>query len=127
MGTRQPDEAAPEGAGGAKLFMLHADHPLVGTWVVANDGSSIEFKIGASARGFTVSARDSHDGAEYVVDNGRWDGAALRFNLWVPSNGTRVELRIRLREDGTLEDNFTAQYVDVLVRKDAISDHGQSC
>lgn len=100
-----------------KLLRLHADHPLVGTWVVADEMSSIEFRIEPIRGGFRVSASDSYDGEEFVVSDTKWDGKALHFALLVPSNGTRAEHRIRVRSDGTLEDRFTAHYVDVLVRK----------
>jgi hypothetical protein len=101
----------------AKVLRLHADHPLIGTWVVADDSSSIEFQIRPAPRGFEVLASDSNDGEKFVVSNVRWDGRALRFELLVPSNGTRAEHCFRARPDGSIEDRFTARYIDVLVRK----------
>lgn len=101
---------------GRKVLRLFADHPLVGRWVVANDGSTIEFKVAAVSRGFAVTARDSDDGEVYPIESVRWDGTALLFNLFVPSNGTRVEHRFSVRPDGALHDAFTGHYSDVLVR-----------
>jgi hypothetical protein len=101
----------------AKVLRLLADHPLVGTWIVADGSSSIEFQIRAARQGFEVSASDSADGEEFVVSDVRWDGRALRFELLVPSNGTRAEHCFRLGADGAIEDRFTARYIDVLVRK----------
>jgi hypothetical protein len=99
------------------VLRLRTDHPLVGTWVVAHEASNIEFTISARPKSFAVRARDSSDGELYVVENVNWDGQALSFKLLVPSNGTRVQHRMRTNRDGTLEDVFTASYVDVLVRR----------
>lgn len=101
----------------AKVLRLHADHPLIGTWVVADDSSSIEFQIRPKRQGFEVAASDSFDGEEFVVSEVHWDGRALRFELLVPSNGTRAEHCFRARADGSIEDRFTARYIDVLIRK----------
>jgi hypothetical protein len=101
----------------AKVLRLHADHPLIGTWIVAGDVSSIEFQIRAARQGFEVLASDSDDGEEFVVSDVRWDGRSLRFELLVPSNGTRAEHCFRARPDGSIEDSFTARYIDLLVRK----------
>ncbi len=101
----------------AKVLRLHADHPLIGIWVVADDSSSIEFRIRPGRQGFDVAASDSYDGEEFVVSEVHWDGRALRFELLVPSNGTRAEHCFRTRPDGSIEDRFTARYIDVLVRK----------
>lgn len=99
---------------------MHADHPLVGTWVVANELSSIEFRIRATPRGFRVNASDSNDGEQFVVSDTRWAAGVLRFRVFVPSSKTQAEHTFRLRRDGTIEDRFTALYVDKLVRKASV-------
>lgn len=102
-----------------RVLRLHADHPLVGTWVVAGDDSSIEFRVKAVRGGFAVAAADSCDGEKFIVSDVRWDGEVLRFAVLVPSNETRAEHCFRVRRDGSIEDRFTAQYTDTLVRKSA--------
>ena len=101
----------------SNVLRLFADHPLVGSWVVANDGSSIQFDIAATGSGFAVAAFDTDDGERYVVDAVRWDGRALCFNLFVPSNGTRLSHRMKVRPGGVIDDAFAGTYLDTLVRK----------
>ncbi len=111
--TPKPNAQEP----GGKLLRLHADHPLIGTWVVADDLSNIEFQIKPKRGGFAVSAVDGFDGEQFLVSEVHWDGQALRFTVLVPSNGTRAEHCVRVRRDGSLEDRFTARYIDTLIRK----------
>ena len=115
MSPRRKKERSPPTR--SNVLRLRADHPLVGSWVVADRLSSVEFRITATASGFAVAARDTSDGEVFQVDGVRREGHALRFTVRVPSNGTRVEHALRVRRDGTLEDEYTARYTDVLVRK----------
>jgi hypothetical protein len=109
-------QARPAG----NIVRLHADHPLVGIWVVADDDpSGIEFEVSPVRSGFAVAAHDPEDGERFVITGVSWDGTDLQFKLVVPSNGTRVEHCFRVQPDGTIEDTFTARYISTLRRKTA--------
>jgi hypothetical protein len=100
----------------ATIARLHADHPFVGQWIVEGEQGGVEYSIAATAQGFRVTGVDQRDGEVLDVSNARWADGALCFSVHVRSKGYRVEHVLRLRDDGTVEDRFTATFVDVLTR-----------
>jgi len=82
----------------------------------------VEFTIAAAPGGFTVAAVDRSDGEVFDIANVTWDGETLRFDVAVLSNGYRTQHAMRVRADGTIDDEYTAHHRDVLMRKKTPSD-----
>lgn len=79
---------------------VHADHPLVGTWITESEDSDVAFTISVRDGAFAVEGFCRIDGEAFEISELEWDGAALTFRARMPSTDTVTKNRFRIRADG---------------------------
>lgn len=88
-----------------------ANHPLIGTWVTAEEDSNVAFTFSLKNNKFGVTGLCRSDGEEFEITRVRWDGRALSFIARMPSTDTITKNVFRIRPDGTAELDLTTHEV----------------
>ena len=86
---------------------ISADHPLIGTWVTAEEDSNAAFVVGVLDGRFVVSGFCQSDGEAFLIRHVTWNGEALSFEAEMPSTGHVAQNRFRMRPDGCADLELT--------------------
>ncbi len=93
-------------------------HPLVGTWVSADEfASDVEYLISAKGDGLTVRAINKNDSEEADIFEIQWDGEILTFAAHWNSTGRFARCRFLLQSQDLVDFTYTYTDSDVLHRK----------
>lgn len=91
----------------SNVLSITAKHPLVGTWRCADDFTSVEFQIVATAAAFNVSATDTEDGEVAEVYDVQWNGEAMTFAVHWVSTGRFTKYKLRAVTQKSVSVDFT--------------------
>jgi hypothetical protein len=78
------------------------NHPLIGTWISADESTSAEYKIELSGESFVVSGRDQETKEEFIISDVSWDGSKLRFHTLMRSTKHAARHAVRIGRDPDL-------------------------
>jgi hypothetical protein len=92
-------------------------HPLVGTWISADQHSTVEYMIKLKGNRFAVCAIDSFDGEQADIFEIKRDGQALSFAAYWNSTGRFSRCRLMALSDEQVNFTYTHTDQEILHRK----------
>lgn len=90
-----------------------------GTWVSIDDVSSVEITIGKARSGYSISAKDGHDGEVAAVSEiaYRESDEVLLFATYWTSTGRFTRYQMRLHGHDKVKITYTHTDSEILLRK----------
>lgn len=86
---------------------LTKQHPLVGTWITADEDSDSAFVVNVTRGRFVVSGFCRSDSEKFRISNTTWDGHVLSFESFMPSTRTKATHSFAMRSDGRIDHQLT--------------------